>query len=138
MAEETYTMKQYLAGSVNVPVPEEALVSIMAKRGIDPGAEFSSADAKTRDLLYADLLVWIAMGVSRQGAVSDSDNGWSHSDGGYTLTDGDKRRMLAEANGIYEKYDEPMALSTRIRVVDFGIKKANRDFAWRPLPIIEK
>lgn len=128
-----YAFKIYLAGSVNFPVPEEALVSIMIKRGVDPDTPYSEVEEKLRDLLYADLLVWAAMGVSRLGAVSDSDNGWSHSDGGYTLSESDKKRLLAEANGIYDKYDEETTMATRVRVVDFGIKKANISLNGWPL-----
>lgn len=131
-----YTAGDYFFGCVNFYVPEEAAVCILANRGVSLNDEFSKLDKKTADLLKADLYVWICMGPSKVNSVTDSDNGWSHSEGGYTLTDEDKERMLGYANAIYEEYDEenPADPSVVVTVDSFGVMRADEDIIGNLLP----
>lgn len=131
-----YTAKGYLSGCVNFPVPDEAAEHILMNRGVDSDAESSDLDTETKELLKADLYVWFCMGPSRVGAVSDSDNGWSHSDGGYTLSESDKERMLDYANAIYEKYDEesPVDDSVTVDISSYGVMHCDFDGSGNPLP----
>lgn len=132
----TYTLIDYCCGLVNFDVPEEAMKALLAKRGVDFATEYADSDEKTRKLVEADLYTWIALGVSKRTAVTDSDNGWSHSEGGYSLTEEDKKRLLGMANAIYEEYGEPTVGKTKIRIHSLGVMRANRTFAGENLPHI--
>lgn len=124
-----YTAEDYLFGCVNFEVPSEAVTYILACRGIVGGTPFMELEQRDKRLLLADLYVWICNGVSRMDSTSDTDNGWSHKGGGYTLTDADKERMLDAANAIYEEYDEESLLddSVKVRVDSFGISHCDYD-----------
>lgn len=137
---EIYTIGDYLFGCVNFDIPEEAVSAKCAERGIDPSSAFSAVDQRDRDLLKADLLYWIALGATKVNNTSDSDNGWSHSSGGYTLSNDDKERMLDCANAIYDEYGEepPFDDSVKVNVHSFGILHCDYDFAGFPLPHIER
>ena len=78
------------------------------------------------------------MGPSKINSTSDSDNGWSHSEGGYTLSDDDKDRMLKYAKAIYDKYDEEFDYddSVSVAIESFGITPCDYDEAGIPLPHI--
>ena len=123
------TVRDYVFGCVNFQISDETAECICDERGIDPDKTFDelfpkptedAADVvseeenlepkRTKELLKADLYVWICMGPTKVNSTSDSDNGWSHSEGGYQLTDEDKDRMLAYAKTIYDKYGEEFAM----------------------------
>jgi hypothetical protein len=142
MADETEkkdrTIRDYVFGCVNFPLPDEAVDHVLSEREIEGDTALSSIDKKDRELLKADLYVWICMGPTKQDSVSDSDNGWKHSEGGYTLSDDDKDRMLAYAKAIYDKYDEEyIDDSVSVHVSSFGIMPCNYNEAGFPLPHVE-
>ena len=128
MSEETgtvYTVADWLADCVEIPVSAGLVRSILAEREVSEDLSFDDANLEVRELCKADLYSRIALtSPNRMGAVSDSDNGWSHSDGGYTLTESDKKQLLAEANAIYGKYDEPTkGTKTKITITQHGISR---------------
>ena len=150
------TVRDYVFGCVNFQISDETAEHICDERGIDPDKTFDElfpkpeADApdavaddenviepkRTKELLKADLYVWICMGPTKVNSTSDSDNGWSHSEGGYQLTDEDKDRMLAYAKSIYEKYYEEFDYddSVEVNVSSFGIQPCDYNEAGIPLP----
>lgn len=132
------TVEDYLFGCVNFAVPEESVGYLLGERDIEAGTPLEELEKKDRELLKADLYVWICMGPSKVNSTSDSDNGWSHSEGGYTLSDDDKDRMLAYAKAIYDKYDEEFEYddSVSVAISSFGIQPCDYDEAGIPLPHI--
>ena len=131
-----YTVGEYLSDCVNFAVPDGAVTAICAERGMEPTTRYGSVDQRERDLLKADLYVWICMGPTKVNSTSDSDNGWSHSEGGYHLTDEDKDRMLSYAKAIYDKYGEEFEYddSVKVTVSSFGIQPCDYNEAGIPLP----
>lgn len=138
-----YTIEDYLFGCVNFDVPQDAIRSILMNRGVENGMAFLEAKETlgfSIDLLKADLFKWILLGVSRKGAVSDGDNGWKHSDGGYSLTKEDKRLLRNEANAIYKDNGETQNIfgRTKIRLKSNGIMGALQNIDGTPLPRIHE
>lgn len=138
-AKQERTIRDHVFGCVNFKVPESAADYVIAERDLEGDALLSSIDKKTKDLLKADMYVWICMGPKKGSSTSDSDNGWSHSDGGYDLTDEDKDRMLRLAKSIYDKYDEEFEYddSVEVHVSSFGVQPCDYNEAGIPLPHIE-
>ena len=129
----------YLLGVTNYPVNEEAVKVILAQRGIDLEATLADTPVKDQELAKADLLVWLCTSPSKVGVTRDSDNGWSHSEGGYTLYASDRAWLLRMANAIYSKYSEQTLMSTsHFKVRNHGIRHCNYGLGGRPLPMIEK
>lgn len=121
------TVKQYLSDIVNFEITDGALEAILAKRGVSGAMPFHEAEERDVDLCKADVYVWFCTSPTKKGSVSDSDNGWSHSEGGHTLSQRDRRYLLTLANDIYEKYDEKKVLSSGFRIKNHGIKHCNYD-----------
>lgn len=137
-----YTVADYLYGCVNFGVPSSAVTAICASRGVDSTSEYdksgvtdiSGATVDVR-LLKADLFRWIVLGVSKVNNTSDSDNGWSHSSGGYTLSKEDKQLLMDEANAIYGELEEESVFGNKkVRMRSRGIMPAMRDLDGTPLP----
>ena len=127
--QNVYTVEDWLFGCVNFAVPESAVKTILAERAIDGTTAYS--DRATLDidvrLLKADLLKWILLGAGKVNNTSDSDNGWSHSDGGYTLSKDDKKLLMDEANSIYEELEPESVFGKKKTVVhSMGIMPAKR------------
>lgn len=134
---KVYTVGDWLSGCVNFAVSAETLKYICVNRGLSADTPYSDIVGGEFDirLLKADLLKWIILGASKVNNTSDSDNGWSHSDGGYTLTEDDKKLLLEEANGIYEELEpESVFAKKKIRMRSAGIMPAYRDTDGTPLP----
>lgn len=134
---KTRTARDYVFGCVNFQISDETAEHICDERGIDPDTPIDLKFPKpTKELLKADLYVWICMGPTKVNSTSDSDNGWSHSEGGYQLTDEDKDRMLSYAKTIYDKYGEEFEYddSVKVTVSSFGIHPCDYNEAGIPLP----
>lgn len=121
------TAYDYLIDKVKFDVPKKTMLSIMVVRGIDPEALYEEVDKDTLRLAYADTLKWFIIGPSKKNNVSDSDNGWSHSEGGYQISDEDRKEMKAEANAIYKELEPESVMKRKstFRMVSHGIKRAN-------------
>lgn len=141
MQTTVYTARDHIFGCVDCPLPPSAAEFILSERGIDGDTPKAEMDRRTLDLLRADTYVWLATTTPyKMGGVTDKDNSWEHSDDGFTLTEDDKQRLLAMANGIYEMYDEPLVLVKKktIRLQSHGIMRANRSYCGDYVPRITK
>lgn len=134
---KVYTVGDWLSGCVAFAVPESAVTAILADRGVDMDFPYFDKGSLPVDirLLKADLIKWYVLGPSSVNNTSDSDNGWSHSGGGRSLTKEDKKLLLSEANAIYEEL-EPSSVFRKPRTVvhSAGIMPAMRDIDGTPLP----
>lgn len=132
----TYTVLDYLAAKVKFDMPKSALMAILVDRNIEPDTAFTERDATSTRLAYADMLKWFVLGPSKRNNTSDTDNGWTHSGGGYELSDADRTLLIKEANAIYEEIEPESAIKSKpaFRMMSFGIQHANYDAAGNPLP----
>ena len=137
--QQVYTVEDWLFGCVNFAVPKSAVDNILNERSVDGSQKYTKEvnvtvgegeEPKTIDirLLKADLLKWIILGAGKVNSTSDSDNGWSHSEGGYTLSPEDKRLLMDEANTIYAELEpESVFGKKKIKVHSMGIMPAKRN-----------
>lgn len=133
-----YTVEDYILAKVKFEVPVDALYPIFIDREIDAKSLVVDCDKDKVRLAYADLLKWMILGPSKLNNTSDTDNGWTHSSGGYQLTNDDIKELKNEANAIYAEL-EPSSVfgrKTTFRMNSGGIKRANIDLAGNPLPHI--
>lgn len=134
-----YTVGEWLSGCVNFSVPDSTVDHICVTRGVESDLPYTAMVGPNGDidarLLKADLLMWMVRGPGKVNNTSDQDNGWAHSEGGYTLSEADKRRLLAEANAIYDELEPESVFGRKaIRMRSAGIMPAYRDTDGRPLP----
>lgn len=130
------TIEDFLYGCVNFRVPEEAVASILARLEVNPQDQYSDVDERQRRLCEAKLYEWIATSPNRVGDVSDSDNNWRHSEGGYSFSEADRRFYLSLANAIYDELDMAHVGATKVKVRSYGIRRADIDMGGMPVPHI--
>ena len=135
-----FTAFDYLASRVKFEVPEQTIIGIMYKRCIDRDSLICDNENNVLELAYADILKWFIIGPSKVNNTSDSDNGWTHTGGGYDLSDEDRSEMKAEANAIYAQLEPESVLKKKstFRVNSHGVKKVNFTPWGTPLPHIVK
>ena len=135
---QIYTVNEYLINKVKFEMPKEALKAIMVDRELDDGIDLASCDKDKVRLAYADMLKWFVLGASKVNNTSDSDNGWTHSGGGYDMSDEDRSELKAEANAIYKELEPESMLKkkTTFRITSHGVKRANFSPWGHPLPHI--
>lgn len=136
--EKTYTVEDYILAKVKFEVSVDALYPIFVDREIEAKTPMMNSDRAKVRLAYADLLKWMILGPSKVNNTSDTDNGWTHSSGGYQLTSDDIKELKNEANAIYKEL-EPSSVfgrKTTFKMNSGGIKRANSDMAGNPLPHI--
>ena len=135
---KTYTVEDYILAKVKFEVPVDALYPIFIDRGFEKSTPIIDCNMDKVRLAYADLLKWMVLGPSKVNNTSDTDNGWTHSSGGYQLTNDDIKELKNEANAIYKEL-EPSSVfgrKTTFRMNSGGIKPANFDLVGNPLPHI--
>lgn len=136
---DDYTIEDYLLDTVNLNVSSSLVIPILLRRGIAPGSLLTEVEQKPRDLAEADFYVLLATTTpDRQGTVSDSDNNWEHSDGGFTLSKTYRNLLLDKANALYAQYDEPLVGSRSFKMRSHGVQRARIDMNGEPMPHVVK
>ena len=135
-----YTVEDYILAKVKFEVPVDALYPIFIDREIDAKSPVMDCDKDKVRLAYADLLKWMILGPSKFNNTSDTDNGWTHSSGGYQLSQDDIKELKSEANAIYKKLEPESVFGKKstFRINSGGIMRANIDVSGNPLPHINR
>lgn len=138
--ETVYTVMDYLPAKVKFDIPKAAMLAIFADRDVDPATPYADADKGALRLAYADMLKWFVLGGSKENNTSDTDNGWTHSGGGYELDDTDRKLLIKEANAIYDELEPTSVIKnkTTFKIMSFGVRRADYDIAGNPIPHIIK
>lgn len=130
----------YLPAKVKFDIPKAAMLAIFADRDVDPATPYADADKGALRLAYADMLKWFVLGGSKENNTSDTDNGWTHSGGGYELDDTDRNLLIKEANAIYDELEPTSVIKnkTTFKIMSFGIRHADYDVTGNLIPHIIK
>ena len=126
-----FTLEDALFSKVRFSIPEDTVRTILIERALDGNMAY--ADASPSD-------VRLAYGPSKINNTSDSDNGWSHTEGGFEMSERDRAELKAEANAIYAEL-EPSSMfkkKSSFRITSHGVKRADFSAFGCPLPHIIK
>lgn len=107
-------IKEYLRGKVGFDIPDNALNTIFADRGIVEESVVDAIDKRTLDLATADLYMYCASTPSVIGGTEDSHGSWRHKSGGWESSAYDKRNLRQMANEIYAYYGEKNSSKTGV------------------------
>lgn len=122
MADETYTIEDYLRGCVGFDVTDEMLKAVLVKRGISPGTPVESLTEEDLDLAEAELLYRGITIPSVRGSVEDADGQWKHKEGETEFYATDKKAMLQRANELRQKWGLDKLGKTSITIHSYGIR----------------
>lgn len=135
-----YTLEDALFSKVRFNTPDDTVHTILIERSLDGSMAYADANRDDVRLAYADILKWLVLGPSKMNNTSDSDNGWSHTEGGFEMSERDRAELKAEANAIYAELEPSSMLKKKssFRITSHGVKRADISAFGCPLPHIIK
>lgn len=135
-----HTLEDALLSKVRFSIPEDTVRTILIERALDGNMAYVDANPADVRLAYADILKWIVLGPSKMNNTSDSDNGWSHTEGGFEISERDRTELKAEANAIYAELEPGSMIKKKssFRITSHGVKRADFSVFGCPLPHIIK
>lgn len=135
-----HTLEDALFSKVRFSIPEDTVRTILIERALDGNMAYVDANPTDVRLAYADILKWLVLGPSKMNNTSDSDNGWSHTEGGFEISERDRTELKAEANAIYAELEPSSMLKKKssFRITSHGVKRADISAFGCPLPHIIK
>lgn len=108
----------YLKGKAGFDVPEITISAILADREVDATADIDDLTRKTKDLLFADVLMYGTTLPTTYSGTKESDGGWSYTGGSSTIQKADKERWYNAAQAIYNLYNDPKKAKSKIRIIN--------------------
>lgn len=135
-----YTLEDALFSKVRFNIPDDTVHTILIERALDGSMAYADANRDDVRLAYADILKWLVLGPSKMNNTSDSNNGWSHTEGGFEMSERDRAELKAEANAIYAELEPGSMLKKKssFRITSHGVKRADISAFGCPLPHIIK
>ena len=135
-----HTLEDALFSKVRFSIPEDTVRTILIERALDGNMAYVDANPADVRLAYADILKSLVLGRSKINNTSDSDNGRSHTEGGFEMSERDRAELKAEANAIYAKLEPSSMLKKKssFRITSHGVKRADISAFGCPLPHIIK
>lgn len=113
--ETTYTIGTFLKG-ISPLVTEEALGYVCAKRRIEPDVEYGELEERDRDLAEGTMYYWLSNLPVGGSTEKVSDGGWSHSEGGWTVSKANIEEWMRKYRSLYQKWNEELLDRSRIRI----------------------
>lgn len=114
----TYTISDYLKG-VSQLITEDGLGYVLAKRSLDGGEVLSDLTERDIDLAEGTAYYWLSNLPVGGATEKVSDGGWSHSEGGWTVSKANIEEWMRKYRALFDKWDEPLLDRSRIRIINF-------------------
>ena len=105
---ETFDIIEYLSGLTQFVFDKAVLKRIAYDRDVIEVTDHEELDAKTRDLLRADLLYTAYISPNVWASSSQSHGSYTKTVGSQTIYTEDKERLYNTFVSIYKKYEDPM------------------------------
>lgn len=112
------TVESFLS-SICKLVTEEGVRFVCAKRKVSPQASYTSLSERDSDLLEATMYYWLSSLPVGGGTEKVADGGWSHSEGGWTVSKANIDEWKSRYRELFAKWDEPLIGSSKIRIINF-------------------
>ena len=104
--------------SISKLVTEEGVRYVCAKRRIEPGTPYTRLNERDADLAEGTMYYWLASLPVGGGTEKVADGGWSHSEGGWTVSKANIDEWRARYRELFDKWDEPLIGGSKIRIIN--------------------
>lgn len=103
---DRFNIIDYLSGLTTYVFDKAVLKCIALERGVYDVEDYESIDAKTRELLRADLLYMAYLSPNVWASQTNSHGSYSQTTGSQTVLASDKERIYNTFMAIYRKYND--------------------------------
>lgn len=133
---EVVTIKTFLGG-VSQLMTEDGIQYVLAKRGLrgsevlpiyegetykdedDNEVEYAALSEREMELAEGTAYFWLSNLPVGGSTEKVADGGWSHSEGGWTVSKANIDEWLRKHRALFEKWDEPLLVKSTIRIRTF-------------------
>ena len=105
---ETFDIIEYLSGLTQFVFDKAVLKRIAYDRDVIEVTDYEELDAKTKELLRADLLYTAYISPNVWASSSQSHGSYTKTIGSQTIYTEQKERLYNTFVGIYKKYNDPI------------------------------
>lgn len=105
---ETFDIIEYLSGLTQFVFDKAVLRRIAYDRDVIAVTDYEELDAKTKELLRADLLYTAYISPNVWASSSQSHGSYTKTIGSQTIYAEEKERLYNTFVGIYKKYEDPI------------------------------
>lgn len=113
------TLGNFLHG-ISPLITDEAVAYVCMKRRLNPEEYISDLDERDMDLSEGMAYYWLSNLPVGGATEKVSDGGWSHSEGGWTVSKANIEEWVRKYRSLFGKWDEPLLDgATTIRIINF-------------------
>lgn len=112
------TISTFLKG-ISPMITEDALGYVCAKRNIDPEESLEELSEKDIDLAEGTAYYWLSNLPVGGATEKISDGGWSHSEGGWTVSKANIDEWMRKYRQLFQKWEEDLLDKSRIRILNW-------------------
>lgn len=101
-----FNIIEYLSGLTGYVFDKAVLTRVAYERGVQDVTDFEELDAKTKDLLKADLLYTAYLSPNVMASSTQSHGSYTKTIGSQTIYAAEKERLYNMFYNIYSKYED--------------------------------
>lgn len=114
----TYSVSDFLKG-ISPLITDDALGYVCSKRSLDPTQAYASLTEKEKDLAEGTAYYWLSNLPVGGSTEKVSDGGFSHSEGGWTVSKANIEEWMRKYRSLFAKWDEDLLDKSTIRIVNW-------------------
>ena len=112
------TVEMFLR-SISQLVTDDGVKYVCAKRRTEPDYIYTDMEERDADLLEGTMYYWLSSLPVGGSTEKVADGGWSHSEGGWQVSNANIAEWKARYRELFAKWDEPLLGSSVIRIKNF-------------------
>lgn len=119
--QKVYTVEDYLRG-ISALLTDDALQVILNKRRLYGGLPLYEVSDRDRDLAEAEVYYWLSNLPVGGATTKDADGSWSHSEGGWTVSQANIDEWRRKYTSLREQWGEKALVRSSIKVHARGMR----------------
>lgn len=109
-----------LLRSVSPLINDDALRYILVRMGIEGSTALTSLTQRQIDLSEGYAYYWLSNLPVGGSTQKDADGDWSHSEGGWQVSNANIKEWKAKYKALFDRWDEPtLEIVSKIRLKNF-------------------
>lgn len=105
--------------SISQLITEEGVTYICAKRKVNQEDDYGELSERDSDILEGTAYYWLSNLPVGGSTEKVADGGWSHSEGGWTVSKANIEEWLRKYRTLFAKWDEDLLDKSTIRIINF-------------------
>lgn len=112
------TVGSFLKG-ISPLVTDEGVSYVCAKRRLEPAYPYSQLSERDSDLSEGTMYYWLSNLPVGGSTEKVADGGWSHSEGGWTVSKANIEEWMRKYRLLFAKWEEELLDKSVIRIINF-------------------